>query len=211
MLKTGSPYLDQQLQGYPENLLTIIYGKPATGKTTIAMQLALEQSKNNKKVLFIDTENGFSLNRLEQLNPDFKTLLRKITIAQPKTLQQQENLILNLPKRFNTIIIDTIGKHYRYELKNDAYLANKSMDRQLKRLTEFIRNNVPVILCNQVYDNPDTNQTIMTGGKMMEMWCRCQMLLEKSPRKLLLIKPNKKEFLFEIANDGIVKPDTKKD
>ena len=41
-----------------------IFGKSATGKTTLCMQAALIALKEGKKVVFIDTEEGFSFESL---------------------------------------------------------------------------------------------------------------------------------------------------
>ena len=40
--------------------INLVYGEAATGKTTLAVQEALKEAKENKKIAFIDTENSFS-------------------------------------------------------------------------------------------------------------------------------------------------------
>ena len=41
--------------------INLVYGESATGKTTLAMQEALEEAKENKKIAYIDTQNNFSI------------------------------------------------------------------------------------------------------------------------------------------------------
>ena len=68
-LSTGSDSVDRFLGGYPDCVLTMIYGEPGSGKTTLAMHAALIQAKYGRKVLYLDSEGTFSLDRLRQLDP----------------------------------------------------------------------------------------------------------------------------------------------
>ena len=51
---------------FPKNI-TLIYGPAASGKTTLCLQKTAE---TDGKVIFIDTENTFSPERLLQMNPN---------------------------------------------------------------------------------------------------------------------------------------------
>ena len=200
IISTGNKDIDEFLRGY--SLITTIYGKSSTGKTTLAMLAAINQTQQKNKVIFVDTENGFSLERLKQLTPDFKDILKNIIIVRPKTFEEQEKVILNLPKA-SLIIIDTISQFYRIKLKEDNYLTNKSLDKQLRKLKE-ISKETPIIINNQVYSDINGNVKIV-GGDMLRNWSDTVIKLEKNPRKLKVEKPEKKEFLFEIKEEGIFK------
>ena len=51
--------------------IKLIYGPAAAGKTTYCLLTSISMAKKGKKVMFIDTENGFSIERLKQLcGPD---------------------------------------------------------------------------------------------------------------------------------------------
>ena len=67
-LPTGCPSLDELLGGGVEaGALTLVYGEPGSGKTSLALQLSREVlASGGKSVLFIDTE-GLSAERLEQV------------------------------------------------------------------------------------------------------------------------------------------------
>ena len=159
------------------------------------MLATINQTQQKNKVIFVDTENGFSLERLKQLTPYFKDILKNIIIVRPKTFEEQEKVILNLPKA-SLIIIDTISQFYRIKLKEDNYLTNKSLDKQLRKLKEISRE-TPIII-----NNGNIN---IVGGDMLRNWSDTIIKLEKNPRKLKVEKPEKKEFLFEIKEEGIFK------
>lgn len=200
-ISTGSEDLNNFLKGY--NLITTIYGSAGTGKTTLAMLAAITQAKYNKKVIFIDTENGFSLERLKQLFPDYNEILKNIFVIRPKNFEDQEKIILNLPKNISLIIIDTIGSYYRMKVREDNYTTNKSLDKQLNKLKELSKK-TPILINNQVYSDTKGNINVI-GGNMLRNWSDNIIKLEKEPRKLKLEKPESKEFLFEIKNNGIYK------
>ncbi len=70
-LSTGCAGLDELLGGGVEpGVLTLVYGEPGSGKTSLALQLSREVLNNGgKSVLFIDTE-GLSMERLKQVCGD---------------------------------------------------------------------------------------------------------------------------------------------
>ena len=77
-ISTGSEYLNKFLNsGYEKGRISVIFGPAATGKTTLCMLAALATAKSGKKILFIDTENGFSVERLKQMSKDYEKILKK--------------------------------------------------------------------------------------------------------------------------------------
>lgn len=201
-ISTGSRDLNKFLKGYPK-LINLIYGEPSTGKTTLALQAAITQAKNNKKVIFIDTENGFSIERIKQLHAKYNKFLNNILILRPSSFKEQEKQILNLPEKVSLIIIDTISHFYRAELKKDPYKTNKSLDLQLKKLLELSKKDIPIILSSQVYTNFE-NKTIPCGNNLVKRFCKNIIKLEKEPRKIIH-ENNNKELLIEIKDKGIFK------
>ena len=98
MIKTGSKDLDDFLDGY-DNDITMIYGKGATGKTTIVKLAAIEQLKQNKKVIYLDIENGFSLDRFKQLaGGNYKNYLDNLFLFKIKNFKEQHMKIKDLKK-----------------------------------------------------------------------------------------------------------------
>ena len=78
-ISTGADFVDELLDGgYEADAITTIYGPAGAGKTNLALLAALDIAKQGKKVIFVDTEGGFSVSRLKQLLPEYKKLLDKI-------------------------------------------------------------------------------------------------------------------------------------
>ena len=201
-ISAGSKDLNHFLKGYPK-LINLIYGEPSTGKTTLALQATISQAKNNKKVIYVDTENGFSIERLKQLHSRYNNFLQNILILKPKSFQEQEKYILNLPDKVSLIIIDTISYFYREELKNDPYKTNKSLDLQLQKLLELSKKDIPIIVTSQVYTN-FKKEIIPCGNNLVKRFSKNIIKLQKEPRKLIS-ETNNQELLIEINDMGIFK------
>ena len=133
-IPTGSKILDGMLEGgYETDILTTVYGPSGSGKTTLCILAAVSVAKRGKKVIFIDTEGGFSPERMAQISPDYKKLLDNIIFLRPSSFKEQKNDFEKLKDLVNDkigiIIVDTIAMLYRLELgKNDeVYETNREM------------------------------------------------------------------------------------
>ncbi len=201
MVNTGSKALDSYFN-YPESL-TCIYGSPASGKTTLCFLAALYEKG---KIVFIDTENGFSTDRIRQLGGKVP---ENIFLLKAKDFNEQCNLVENLLKlkdKVSLIIIDSFTRYYRKELQEKKDV-NPKLSRQLSILSEISREaKIPIIVTSQIYSTMDKNIEAV-GGRMLKNWCPCIIKLEKEQeRKIILEKHPEKLFLdkkFEIINDGI--------
>ena len=185
--------------------INLVYGESATGKTTLCLQIAGEKAINGK-VVFIDTENGFSLERFKQIYPeDYKERLNNINLARVSNFDEQCKVFDTIKnvKKVDLVIVDTIGMHYRERVKEDSYDANKKIDKQLKILKELFNRDVKVIISNQVYSNITTNKIQVVGGNMLRNWSSVVMKMEKNPRKIIKEKPKEEIIEFKIDNKGI--------
>lgn len=203
MIKTGCVDLDNLIEGYKEEI-TIIYGPAATGKTTLAKLAALKQTMAGKKVVYVDTENGFSAERFMQLaGYSCVDLFDKVLVLKIKDFEDQCRKFEMIEKLIDIglIIIDSFGKHYRRADKNEE--TNEKLLAQLKILSHKAREGIPVILTDQVYEID--NEIKLVGGKMVENFGKCVIELQKEPRKLVVKKPIEKEMFFEIKERGIFK------
>ena len=185
--------------------INLVYGEAATGKTTLALMLAYDFSKFSK-VIFIDTENGFNFERFKQISQEYyEKCLKNILLFKVNNFDEQIKIVNDLEKIKNTnlIIIDTIGSHYRNELKGNVKETNAKFIEMFKTLRLLNKKGINVFLNNQVYRNFDNNKIESVGGKTVKNFSRVMIRLEKNPRKIIKEKPSEIEYFFEIGNDGI--------
>ena len=190
------------------NELTAVYGVPSSGKTSLCLQAALHHAQQGKKVIFIDTEKGFSIERFKQLaGPDYPKYLDNIILFTPKSFKDQHTKIQLLPELIATgnialIIVDTIGYYYRRFMKNRPELGNSMLKKQIGILQQLAKH-VPVLVSNQVYTNVHNNTITMVGGQILPRRSDRIIQLEKEPqRKLIVKKPEEQELLFTITDRG---------
>ena len=205
MIKTDLKVLNEILKGERKEICSI-YGEPASGKTTLVKETAIYRAKKGEKVIFIDSENSFSVERILQLSNDDKSVLDNIFVLKPKDLKSQGAYIKSIlkSKGISMLVIDSIGIFYRLEAKNDSKEANREIDRQFNYLSELCQKKVSVLLTNQVYRNIDTGEINVVVGNMFSNWSKFLIRLEKDPvRKLILEKSENKEVEFKIENTGL--------
>ena len=206
MISSGSKELDEFLDGYGKEI-SLIYGPAASGKTTLCLICLCSMLKNDKKIVFLDTENSFSIERFVQLcGPAYLTMLDRLLLIKINSFAEQcekINSLINLVN-IDLIIVDSLGVYYRKEIHGDPKEINKKMDRQLRLLTEISRKGTHILLTNQISTNPADGSVKMVGGEMIKKWCKKVVELKKEPkRKIVLIKPEEKETYFDILSNGI--------
>jgi len=204
-METGCEQLDELIQKC-NNKTTLIYGPASSGKTTLAKLTAIQLLNENKKVMFIDTENGFSLERFLQLTQNNKELLKNLVLFKPKNFFEQHKTVQTIErtfKNFSLIVIDTIGIFYRKELKKNQLLANKVLGTQFSILNR-ISKEVPILLTNQVYTNLTDKKINNVGGNMVNSWADCLIQLKIKPRRIKIEKPFEFESNLEIEEYGII-------
>ena len=232
-ISAGSYDLNKWLYGgYEEGIITTIVGPAGSGKTNFCILPAVSQAKKGKKVLFIDTEGGFSVERVKQIAGEkYEEVLKNILLIKPTNFSEQKKAIQTLEsetkrdKEINLIIVDGMTMLYRLELaeakeKTKIKEVNSELARLMRILAEIARNkNIAVVVTNQVYSefiseqdlragkNP---QTRMVGGDILKYWSKCIIELEnnKGKRKAKLKKHRsmpEKELNFQIVESGIRK------
>jgi len=214
---TGSTLIDIILEGGLENeVTTTIYGPSGSGKTNIAILAALYNAKSSK-IIFIDTEGGFSIDRVKQMFPDdHERRLKNLIIFKPTTFKEQTELFRTLENfseehKPKLIVVDSLSMLYRLELgEREAYEVNKEMARQLSTLRKISHKlTIPILLTNQVYANFERKNDIkMVGGDLMKYTSKCIIKLELSEtgRILKLLKHRSipiKEVQFKITQTNI--------
>lgn len=160
---TGCISLDKLLGGgFPAGAVSLIYGEAETGKTSLAVQCAVNCARRGIKSLFIDADGTFSYERLSQIGEyDYKKISPLMIIMRPTTFQEQSDAIDHLEKaitsKFGLLVVDTATSLYRVEFDDteEAYAANRELNRQLAVLTELAKTRgVAVLVTSQVRGVP---------------------------------------------------------
>jgi len=234
-ISTGSYDLNKWLYGgYEEDIITMIAGSPGSGKTNFCILTACSQAKKGNKILFIDTEGGFSIDRVKQIvGNNYEDYLENIILLEPTNFKEEKEIfkkILDKIKKehINLIIVDSMAMLYRLELgdavksKKDERIqeVNREVARQMRILAEISRKKkIPVIITNQVYNEFLTQEdlkkglernTNIVGGDLMKYWSKCIIELknDRGKRKAILLKHRslpEKEMSFIIKDKGVFK------
>ena len=218
-ISTGSDPLDTLLEGgYETDIITTVYGPSGSGKTNIALLAALAVAKSGKKVIFIDTEGGVSVERARQIARDADDLLTHIFFLAPTTFEEQKKSIQKLKDMANDkiglIVIDSAVMLYRLELgkAEQIFEINRELGAQLGLLTQITRSrNIPVILTNQVYNSfEEEGKVNIVGGDVIKYSSKCLVELQITPsgmRRAILRKhrsiAEEREVTFKIVHTGL--------
>ncbi|MDD1737464.1 MAG: AAA family ATPase, partial [Methanothrix sp.] len=127
--------------GFEAGIITQIYGESGTGKSNIAMQLAVQAVSRGLRVIFIDTE-GFSGERFKQIaGPGAEEMAKKIMVFEPMSLEQQAIAIRESSriagKDLGLVILDSATSLYRVLLEaEDNRTIRRTLNLQLSELQE---------------------------------------------------------------------------
>jgi DNA repair protein RadB len=233
-LMTGSYDLNKWLDGgYESDIITLLCGGPGSGKTNFVLLAACHEAKKGKKIVFIDSEGGFSIERVKQITgglPEF--VLKNIVILKPTNFNEQKKSFLKMYSELKSsniglIIVDSITMFYRLELAeakrkgiSEVQKVNSNLSHQINALFEIARKReIPVLITSQIYkdflDEEDYCSgkiagTNIVGGDLLKYWCKCIIELDNASgkRKAYLKKHRylpESCFNFEICNEGIRK------
>src|SRR4030042_3525332 len=188
-LTTGCPSLDSLLKGGLETQsLTEFYGEFGTGKSQLCHQLCVtvqlpeSQGGLDGGVLYIDTENTFRPERVQQVAPRFgikpDQVLKRIVYAEAYTSNHQIVPLDNADEVIRDngvrlIVIDSVMSHFRSEYLGREMLASRQqqLNKHLHKLMRLSRAfNMVAVITNQVMASPDaffTKAVSPVGGHIM--------------------------------------------
>ena len=130
-ISAGSYDLNKWLfGGYEKDIITMIAGPAGSGKTNFCVIAAASQAKKENKVIFIDTEGGFSIERIKQLvGEETEKILKNMLLLKPTSFEEQKKdflkLLQNIKKgEVGLIIVDGMTMLYRLELGDASQLKD---------------------------------------------------------------------------------------
>ncbi len=158
-LSTGCRKIDRFLGGgIPPGKISLIYGEAETGKTTLAMQLAVGCARQGYKTLYVDCDEAFSTRRFSQIaSDDLAEIADQIVLMRPKSFMEQSALIDQLPEclvgRFGLLAVDTVTSFYRSETSfpSRTFHLNRELNRQMGVLAQIAKTrSIHVLVLGQV-------------------------------------------------------------
>ena len=222
-ISAGSYDLNKWLYGgFESDIVTTIYGPAGSGKTNFCLSVAVSQAKKGNKVIYIDSEGGFSVERVKQLASDeFESVLKNIMVLKPTSFDEQRATFREMLKHvkndhISLIVVDGMTMLYRLDFasareqgREEMQEINAELARQMRTLAEIARKqNIPVIVTNQVYTWE--NIVRMVAGDVLMYWSKCLIELtnEEGKRSAFLRKHRslpEKKLDFYIVDEGIKK------
>lgn len=167
-ISTGSQNLDNLLggKGIESRAITEAFAAFGSGKTQIALQLAVNVQLVGGKAVYIDTEGTFRPGRIRQmaeaLDLDPEKTLNNIFVARGFNSDNQMLLLENvndLVKKhpIKLVIVDSLTTHFRAEYAGRGKLADRQQKLN-KHMHDLIKlaeiHNLAIFVTNQVMVDP---------------------------------------------------------
>jgi recombination protein RecA len=152
VIPTGSISLDAALGigGVPRGRIVEIFGKEASGKTTIALHIVSEAQKLGGVAAFIDAEHALDPVYARKLGVNIEELL----ISQPDTGEQALEIVEMLTRSgaVDVIVVDSVAAQIEGEM-GDAHMGLRArlMSQALRKLTAVLSKSATcAIFINQI-------------------------------------------------------------
>jgi len=187
LIPTGIKKLDVILNGGIKNgIITDIYGSAGTGKTQLAMQIAINSLLDGGKVLFHDTTGGFHPERMLEMmktkNCD-SSLLHNVQVARITNVSEQKQNLTKIydQNNFNLLIIDNVAELFLFEFFKEKQTLEKNISfmRYLHNLSLVaIQKNIPIVITNGIRSFDNIEKEILE--KPLSMFTHVKIKLSKN-------------------------------
>jgi len=204
-LRTGCESLDRLLGNMSTGEIVLIYGEPATGKSTLLLQIAVQAARNGSRTLFIDADHSFYAERLSGLSKNCPEVSKQILVSKPNSLADLTNLLSKLDNYISPevglVAVDTMTSLYRKEMDGNRNLfsLNRELNLQLAYLLQTARIfEFPVFITSQVRSNPKSDPSRSelepVAIRVLEYWA--QRVL-----RINLLQEGLREVCLEVAEE----------
>ncbi len=208
-ISTGCEAIDEILEGgIPQGSVNLIYGEAETGKTTLAIQCAINCARQGYKTLFVDCDGTFSARRLSQIaSKGFKDIAELIILMKPNNFSEQalviDRLTDYLTKSFGLLVIDTITSLYRVRIAEQperTFKLNRELNAQMANLAQVAKTQkIAVLITSQVHSFFSANHVAIepVATRVLKFWADTiiamkptensriiKAILEKNPKKI---------------------------
>jgi len=213
--------LDRFLDGgLPPGNVILVYGAAETGKTTLAIQCAVNTARLGYKTIFIDSDNSFSPERLSQIaSNDLDEVSASIILIKPFSFTDQGSVVDHLEEyltaKFGLIIVDTVTSLYRAELgtTEETFTLNRELNRQVAALAQIAKSHrLVVLLTSQVrslFIPKESSAVVPVAARVLKFWSDIVIGLDLTMQRGVVTatvkKPKEQSFSCRlvIEEDGI--------
>ncbi|ADQ66413.1 DNA repair and recombination protein RadB [Halogeometricum borinquense DSM 11551] len=220
---TGCRSLDDLLGGgFERGTVTQVYGPPAAGKTNVALSAAVRVAAAGGTVVYIDTE-GLSVDRFQQLaehvagpEQSIEDVTSRLIVSEAHDFEEQEEAVRDtteFAEQADLVVLDSATGFYRLErtMDKDGGESLRRVARQVTHLLSLARkHDLAVVITNQVFSDPDSDQIRALGGHTLEHWTGAVLRIDRfrgGNRRATLekhrAKPAGETATFEITDGGI--------
>ena len=181
-ISTGSSCIDSILEGgVIGDDVVLIYGEAETGKSTMAMQCAVNCAMQKLKVLYADCDGTFSAKRLAQLSSGkFDEIAELVVLVKPKNFQEQtafvDRLAEYIVKDLGLLIFDTVTSLYRAKVAESSektFTINRELNRQMAIIAQIAKTKkIPIVVVSQVRSilNEIEHSVEPVGTRVLKFW-----------------------------------------
>ncbi|NOZ82521.1 MAG: DNA repair and recombination protein RadB [Euryarchaeota archaeon] len=173
--------------GVESGTITQFYGPAGVGKTNLCLMYAVGAVRAGRRVVFIDTEGGHSLERVRQIaGEEYARVVESVQFYEARTFEEQDFIVQNvehvIDDGFGLIVLDSAVNLYRLD-RSDEKIGelNRRLSRQMAKLMELARRHcLAVIITNQVYSSEQRVEPV--AGDVLRYWSKAIVELRKLNR-----------------------------
>ncbi|XP_020686160.1 DNA repair protein recA homolog 2, mitochondrial-like isoform X1 [Dendrobium catenatum] len=190
VIPTGSLKLDQALGigGLPKGRIVEIYGREASGKTTLALHIVKEAQKLGGYCAYLAVENLIDPSLVEAMGVDTENLL----VARPNSAENTLSIVNTLvnSRSVDVIVVDSVAALVP-ECELLGMIDSKSVDMQSQLMTQALRkiqhslclSQALVIFVNQVRMKSskgfDEANEVTCGGNALKFYAAVRMRITR--------------------------------